>query len=226
MYFLKKMLFLQFTLIAFSIFVTGQDIHEAAEKGDVATLKVLLERNPELINGKDFYGETSLHYACVRGHIDVVEFLIKKGANLHVKDNDEFSPLHFATGSGHKEVVSLLVSKGAKVNAKERRGITPLHLASSAGHTDIARLMLSNGAIFTFISTYHMEFSMGMPNTLTFPDLASSAKSLGGRSKDISTSPRSRRALRVAAEGTIRMMILFILGRGPFFQSSLRMYSV
>jgi ankyrin repeat protein len=130
MYFLKKMLFLQFTLIAFSVFVTGQDIHEAAEKGDVATLKVLLERNPELINGKDFYGETSLHYACVRGHIDVVEFLIKKGANLHVKDNDEFSPLHFATGSGHKEVVSkkarLLIFKTVMVGPHY---ILPLVLA-------------------------------------------------------------------------------------------------
>ena len=146
MNFLKKMLFLQLTLIVFSIFVMGQDIHEAAKKGDIATLKMLLERNPELINEKDIYGNASLHFACQGGHKDVVEFLIIKGADLNVKNNDERIPLHFAAGFGHKEVVSLSISKGAKINSKDRHGDTPLYFAAFAGHTDIVRLILSKGA--------------------------------------------------------------------------------
>ena len=51
---------------------------------------------------------------------------------------------------------------------------------------------------------------------------AISAKSLGGRSKEMSASLRSRRARRFPAEGTSGTITFSSLGSGPDFQSSKR----
>ena len=64
--------------------------------------------------------------------------------------------------------------------------------------------------------------SIGVPTTVSFGIVLSSAKSLDGRSNDRSASPRSSRARRFPADGMMRMMTRLILGIGPFFQSSLR----
>ena len=67
-----------------------------------------------------------------------------------------------------------------------------------------------------------MAFSIGVPITVSLGDVLSSEKSLGGRSKERSASPRSSSARRLPAEGMMRMMTRLTLGSGPFFQSSLR----
>ncbi len=67
-----------------------------------------------------------------------------------------------------------------------------------------------------------MAFSIGVPMTVSLGELLSSEKSLDGRSKERSASPRSSSARRFPADGMMRMMTRLILGSGPFFQSSLR----
>ena len=57
---------------------------------------------------------TSLHWAIANGHTEVVNLLIEKGADIHVKDNDGDTPLHWASRDGLTEVVNLLKEKGAK----------------------------------------------------------------------------------------------------------------
>ena len=40
-------------------------------------------------------GLAMLHWACDRGHLDVVKFLISRGANVNVRDSDLQTPLHY-----------------------------------------------------------------------------------------------------------------------------------
>jgi ankyrin repeat protein len=51
---------------------------------------------------------------CVRGHKDVVELLIAKGADMNAKDNKQQSALSLAKEQGHEEIVELLLKHGAK----------------------------------------------------------------------------------------------------------------
>ncbi len=40
-------------------------------------------------------GLAMLHWACDRGHLDVVKFLISRGADVNVQDSDLQTPLHY-----------------------------------------------------------------------------------------------------------------------------------
>lgn len=36
-----------------------------------------------------------LHWACDRGHLDVVKFLVNRGADINIQDPDLQTPLHY-----------------------------------------------------------------------------------------------------------------------------------
>lgn len=125
----------------------SEAFHDAAGSGCLGKIKAMLQDNPNLVFSRAaFFGKTPLHAAAGKGHKDVVEFLLAKGADVNVEDQNHQAPLHDAAGSGHKEVVKLLLAKGANVNAKMYQDFTPLHNAASSGHKDVVSLLLANKA--------------------------------------------------------------------------------
>jgi ankyrin repeat protein len=84
------------------------------------------------VNAKGFGGWTPLHFAAFKGHKEIVELLIAKGAVVDAMDYRDWTPLHWAACNYDKEIVELLIVKGANVNTKTRngRGITPLDMAN------------------------------------------------------------------------------------------------
>lgn len=66
-------------------------------------------------------------------HKDVIELLLKNGADVNVKNNEQWTPLHAASYFGYLDVVQLLLDRRADVNAKNNYGNGPIHLASDAG---------------------------------------------------------------------------------------------
>uniref|UniRef100_A0A1X7U5M2 Ion transport domain-containing protein n=1 Tax=Amphimedon queenslandica TaxID=400682 RepID=A0A1X7U5M2_AMPQE len=91
---------------------------------------------------------TPLGTACLRGHTQVAELLLKHGvANINHTNIQERTPLGMACIEGHTEVVKLLLERGAKVNVTDENGLTPLCNASIAGHTEIVKLLLEHGDV-------------------------------------------------------------------------------
>jgi len=60
---------------------------EAATHGNLAEVKAIAERHPELVNQRDPIGATALHYAAFGGHCDVVRALVECRADLNVTDS-------------------------------------------------------------------------------------------------------------------------------------------
>jgi ankyrin repeat protein len=56
---------------------------------------------------------TSLFLACGNGKLDVVRFLIEKGADIHVIDRN---PIHAASFYGHLDIVQMLINFGTPVD--------------------------------------------------------------------------------------------------------------
>ena len=72
-------------------------IHEAAERGDIETVKQHLAAGTDVNAKNDAYGGTApLHFAATQGHKEIAELLIAKGADVNVKIEDGRTPLDMA----------------------------------------------------------------------------------------------------------------------------------
>ena len=126
-------------------------IHVAASDGNIETVKQHLAAGTD-VNAKNV-GSTPLHWAAKKGHKEIAELLIEKGADLNAKQNLGWTPLHNAASSGHKEIAELLITKGVDVNAKiaaanalgRYKGDTPLDLAIKRKRTEVADLLRKHG---------------------------------------------------------------------------------
>ena len=57
--------------------------------------------------------------ATIKGHKDVVDMLLSKGADVNAKITDfGATALYLACQIGYKEIVESLISKGADINAE------------------------------------------------------------------------------------------------------------
>lgn len=95
----------------------------------------------------DVGGDTSLFVAAFVGDKDLVEALIKKGADVNGSKDANETPLHTAIAENHRDVAKLLIDKGANVNAGNFNQHTPLHyLSSDMDDRNLAELMIEHGA--------------------------------------------------------------------------------
>lgn len=92
----------------------GGAVIEAAKRGDLAALRRLVTSNPRLIDEKDAqFGATALHWAALRGHAEVVEFLLTQGADVRAKNGAGETPLQVAQRAGRTDVVRILSKPGS-----------------------------------------------------------------------------------------------------------------
>lgn len=88
------------------------------------SLKELIEKNFSIrYNMPSFLGRTALHIAAEYGDLQIVCFLIEKGADLDCVDNSGCTPIFIAMQKGHLDVVSFFIDIGADVNIKTRHGL-------------------------------------------------------------------------------------------------------
>ncbi|MCX6773470.1 MAG: ankyrin repeat domain-containing protein, partial [Candidatus Micrarchaeota archaeon] len=75
-----------------------------------------------------------------------VERLLKAGANIEAKDNDNWTPLMIAAMNGHTQTCALLLEHNASIDAKENDGRTALIIAANNGRTQTCALLIGKGA--------------------------------------------------------------------------------
>ncbi|MGL9688729.1 MAG: ankyrin repeat domain-containing protein [Wolbachia sp.] len=58
-------------------------------------------------------GLTPLHIAAEKGHMEIVNALIKQKANVNAEDKEGVTPLHLAAVNGHVEIANAILKEGA-----------------------------------------------------------------------------------------------------------------
>lgn len=125
---------------------------------DIEMVRLLVE-NGAAVDIRDSHDKTALMYAATNfeaeHHVELIDFLISKGANVNVLCSDPTenfkyqTALMFATINGDVDGVQTLIRNGADVNAKAFRGlesVTALGLAEYCGFKEIEILLRKSGA--------------------------------------------------------------------------------
>ncbi len=82
---------------------------QAVREGDVAAVAELLDGDAKLVKERDAtFGATALHWAALRGHADVVELLLARGADPGARNTAGETAREVATRAKRDDVVALL----------------------------------------------------------------------------------------------------------------------
>ena len=121
-------------------------LHEYAKDGDISNLSIVLNDIID-INTKDVNGDTALTVAAGCGHIDCVQLLLDRNADVNSKDNRRgMAALIVAAIVGKIECMRLLLERGADVNSRDNDGHTSLLFATQEGKIECMRLLLDRNA--------------------------------------------------------------------------------
>ena len=130
-----------------SVFLLGSaratPLHQAAESGDLAKVRELLDSHPDWVNLVDEEGETALLEAAEEGHAEVVGLLLERGASLNHQDEEGETALMEAAEESQLECVKLLLGKGAALGLLEQDGRNAFQLTKDEA---IRALLRSRGA--------------------------------------------------------------------------------
>lgn len=105
-------------------------LHVAAAYGRPELLPLLESAD---VSVADRYGRTPLHVAALGDHVEIVRWLLGKGANVNARDRQKETPLHQAAHRLQLRSAEVLLDAGAEVNAVNRRKETALHVMASSG---------------------------------------------------------------------------------------------
>ncbi|CAK6446768.1 unnamed protein product [Pipistrellus nathusii] len=116
----------------------------AAYKGQAENVVQLINKGAKVAVTK--HGRTPLHLAAHKGHLAVVQILLKAGCDLDVQDDGDQTALHRAAVVGNTEVISALTQEGCALDRQDKDGNTALHEASWHGFSQSVKLLVKAGA--------------------------------------------------------------------------------
>ncbi|CAE6515305.1 unnamed protein product [Rhizoctonia solani] len=124
----------------------NKNIWIAAGDGDLERVKILVEEQGVSPNAADdVIGYTPMHAASSYGHIQILTYLISKGGDVNVTDEEGDTPLFTAETVA---VAQFLVENGALVDVRNSEGISPIE-AVEEDFPDVAEYLQSRSGLPT-----------------------------------------------------------------------------
>jgi len=102
--------------------LVGKNIWVAAGDGDLSRVRELIEHEFISPNVPDLFTYTPMHAAASYGHLDILTYLISKGGDVNVTDEDGDTPLYTVENS---ETARFLIDNGADPTWQNNEGLTP-----------------------------------------------------------------------------------------------------
>ena len=134
-----------------------EEILKALRTNDIASLEPLI--NQDNINKKDSgFDKTPLMMAAsakvtpetITEKINLINFLLTKGADIHIKDYDGKTAFMIASENGNKAILESLLEHQKEgediINAQDSNSLTALMHAALNGHTETVSFLIDKGA--------------------------------------------------------------------------------
>ncbi|XP_055621544.1 transient receptor potential cation channel subfamily A member 1 isoform X6 [Toxorhynchites rutilus septentrionalis] len=112
-------------------------VHLAAAQGAIEIVKLMFLMQPQekriSLNCTDIQKMTPLHCAAMFDHPEIVEYLVREGADLNALDKESRSPLLLAASRSGWRTVMVLIRLGANISLKDINSRNVLHLVIMNG---------------------------------------------------------------------------------------------
>ena len=138
---------------------TPADLIDATKRQDVAAVRTQLARRVD-VNGRAADGSTALHWAAQRNNPQLVDLLVRAGANAKASSRYNVPPLYFAALNGNAPVMERLLAAGADANGTAYEGQTMLMTAALSGRPEAVRLLLQRGATVDAVEPYRGQTAL------------------------------------------------------------------
>lgn len=107
--------------------------------------------------------EEQLINAAKNNNTEKLKALIKAGASLEARDNNDMTALMYAADKGYSNIARILIDAGADINAKNNYNLTAFFRAADKGHVEIVKMLITKGVVVNrvfkslFIRAVHMR---------------------------------------------------------------------
>ena len=168
-----------------------------------------------------WHRSTPLHWAAKgnSGVAKVIDFLLKKGGRIDMRDNHGATPLHWACSDAGVEAVEALLDRGANLEAMDRDGDTPVKWAARTGNESVLRLLLGRGARLNELNVrmqtiLHMVFHQRGRSRSTLVQVLFESQEFNRSDMLYQTDNMGYQAFHLAAEQNDIASIELMLGAG------------
>jgi len=101
---------------------------------------------PNVIAARDSNGDSVVHHAARKDLPEGIAYLLSKGAQLNVLNNEGETPLHISAKYNATRSISYLVRAGSSLEAADIKGDIPLQSAVLASATKATEVLVSEGS--------------------------------------------------------------------------------
>ena len=124
-------------------------LHLAARHGRMDIVEFCIEEKLIDVDSGALFKETALMRAAhgkKSEHLQVVKYLLEKGANIDKISSTGYTALTRAAGDGNMQMVKLLVEEGAELNDMRHLEEHPLAEATIEGHLEVIKYLVDKGS--------------------------------------------------------------------------------
>ena len=131
-------------------------LHLAVLKKDIMIVKMIITYIKN-VNVKTITGDTALHYACTYQLFDIIQILLKHGAdpNIYEYENNLY-PIYYSVIQNDIDITKLLITAGYNIQNQDIDGNTIIHYAILYNHIHIIDFIFSQFEVKKY-STFYTE---------------------------------------------------------------------
>jgi ankyrin repeat protein len=120
------------------------ELLQAVNDSDYSAVRRIVEQSPDLLEERDYAGNTPLNRAAAFGYTDIVRYLLEKGADIDSRNKHGETPLISTISSygNNREVVTrLLLEKGANMDIRNTDGKTAMAIATDRSRVSLIDIL-------------------------------------------------------------------------------------